>query len=219
MVLLLVSGRRSPAAGCCSPHRPKLPERMMLTLDLRDEVAGCGGAHRSARLPLGLPRSRRSIELITDARAGRARSARQGSGARVSMTAARAWRRAQELARRASRAFARQGKFAYAYADSFGEFGPGTRGYYLATAFDEIHLQPLGALGLTGVLIETPLLRGLLDQLGIEPARRQARASTRTPPTRSPSRELTPAAPRDARSPGEFARSSRSSRASPRAAT
>ena len=37
-----------------------------------------------------------------------------------------------------------KGKFAIAFADSFGEFGPGTRPYYLATAFDEIWLQPLG---------------------------------------------------------------------------
>ena len=76
---------------------------------------------------------------------------------------------AQEL-RAALARFRDQGKFAYAHADSFGEFGPGMLGYYLATAFDEIHLQPLGALGLTGVVIETPLLRGLLDRLGIEPA-------------------------------------------------
>ena len=47
---------------------------------------------------------------------------------------------------------------------------PARVGYYLATAFDEIHLQPLGALGLTGILIETPLLRGLLDKLGIQPS-------------------------------------------------
>src|SRR6516225_6231610 len=43
----------------------------------------------------------------------------------------------QEL-RDAIGVFRAKGKFALAFADSFGEFGPGTRPYYLATAFDEI---------------------------------------------------------------------------------
>jgi protease-4 len=75
----------------------------------------------------------------------------------------------QEL-RAALAEFRAQGKFAYGYADSFGEFGPGTRGYYLATAFEQIHLQPVGSLGLTGILIETPFLRGLLDRLRVQPS-------------------------------------------------
>src|SRR5260221_11615553 len=40
----------------------------------------------------------------------------------------------QEL-RDAIAAFRGKGKFAVAFTDSFGEFGPGTRPYYLATAF------------------------------------------------------------------------------------
>ncbi len=35
-------------------------------------------------------------------------------------------------------AFRESGKFAIAFAETFGEFGPGNGGYYLATAFDEI---------------------------------------------------------------------------------
>ncbi|HZS83434.1 MAG TPA: signal peptide peptidase SppA [Stellaceae bacterium] len=66
-------------------------------------------------------------------------------------------------------AFRGKGKFALAFADTFGEFGPGNRSYYLATAFDEIWLQPLGQLGLTGLRAETPFLRGTLDLLGIVP--------------------------------------------------
>src|SRR5690606_1995317 len=50
------------------------------------------------------------------------------------------------------------------------EFGPGTVGYYLATAFDEVHLQPHGGVGLTGLLAQTPLLAGLLEEVGIQPA-------------------------------------------------
>lgn len=64
-------------------------------------------------------------------------------------------------------AFRAKGKFALAYADTFGEGGPGTRPYYLATACDQIWLQPMGEVGLTGLRAETPFLKGLLDKLGI----------------------------------------------------
>jgi protease IV len=65
-------------------------------------------------------------------------------------------------------AFRAKGKFAVAFADTFGEGGPGTRPYYLATACDDIWLQPLGQVGLTGLRSETPFLRGFLDMLGIK---------------------------------------------------
>src|SRR6202043_662149 len=67
-------------------------------------------------------------------------------------------------------AFRAKGKFAIAFSESFGEFGAGTRPYYLATAFDEIWLQPLGAVGLVGLHAETPFMRGTLDRLGIKPS-------------------------------------------------
>src|SRR5712671_816229 len=67
-------------------------------------------------------------------------------------------------------AFRGKGKFAIAFSESFGEFGGGTRPFYLATAFDEIWLQPLGAVGVIGLHAEMPFLRGMLDKLGIEPS-------------------------------------------------
>jgi protease-4 len=74
----------------------------------------------------------------------------------------------QEL-RDAIAAFRAKGKFALAFADSFSEFGPGTRPYYLATAFDEIWLQPMGNVGLTGLYAEVPFFKGTLDLLGVTP--------------------------------------------------
>ncbi|MBL8706688.1 MAG: S49 family peptidase, partial [Rhodospirillales bacterium] len=74
----------------------------------------------------------------------------------------------QEL-RDAIRRFRAAGKFAYAVSDSFGEFGPGNAGYYLAAAFDRIYLQPTGALGLTGFYAEVPFARDALDQWNIQP--------------------------------------------------
>jgi protease-4 len=58
-------------------------------------------------------------------------------------------------------------KFAIAYAETFGEFGPGNGAYYLATAFDQIYLQPSGDIGLTGIIMETPFVKGTLAKLGM----------------------------------------------------
>ena len=67
-----------------------------------------------------------------------------------------------------SRRFRASSKFAIAYADSFGELSSGNEGYYLATAFDEIDLQKVGLLGLTGLTVQVPLARDLLASLGID---------------------------------------------------
>jgi protease-4 len=58
-------------------------------------------------------------------------------------------------------------KFAVAYSESFGEFGPGNGAYYLATAFDNIYLQPSGDVGLTGIVMESPFIKGTLGKLGV----------------------------------------------------
>ncbi|MBN2431956.1 MAG: signal peptide peptidase SppA [Acidobacteria bacterium] len=74
----------------------------------------------------------------------------------------------QEI-RDAVAAFRAGGKPAFAFAETFGEFAGGNGSYYLATAFDEIYLQPSGDIGLTGLIMESPFLRGTLQKLGIEP--------------------------------------------------
>ena len=72
----------------------------------------------------------------------------------------------QEL-RDALIAFRSEEKVAFGFAESFGEAGNGTLHYYLATALDEIWLQPSGGLDLTGFLLEQPYLREALAELGI----------------------------------------------------
>jgi protease-4 len=72
----------------------------------------------------------------------------------------------QEI-REAVQRFRAHKKFAIAYAETFGEFGPGNGAYYLATAFDQIYLQPSGDIGLTGIIMETPFVKGTLSKLGV----------------------------------------------------
>ena len=65
--------------------------------------------------------------------------------------------------------FRTQGKPALVYADSLGGFGPGNGAYYLATAFEEIYLQPSGQVGLTGLMYESMFYQGTLEKLGLQP--------------------------------------------------
>lgn len=74
----------------------------------------------------------------------------------------------QEL-RQAIGQFRDHGKFAVAFAESFGEGGDGTLHYYLASAFDQVWLQPSGGFDVTGLALETPFLREALDKVGIVP--------------------------------------------------
>jgi protease-4 len=74
----------------------------------------------------------------------------------------------QEI-RDAVTAFRHSGKPAIAYAETFGEGGHGNGSYYLASAFDEICLQPSGDVGLAGLMFERSFLRGTLDKLGFIP--------------------------------------------------
>jgi protease-4 len=74
----------------------------------------------------------------------------------------------QDIAR-AVAYFRGHGKKAYVFSQGFGPLGQGNREYYLATFFDKIYMQPHTTIGLTGIAIEVPFVRTLLDKLGIEP--------------------------------------------------
>ncbi|GAA3135926.1 protease-4 [Kribbella aluminosa] len=74
----------------------------------------------------------------------------------------------QEL-REAVADFRTSGKPAVAWTESFGETGQGTVPYYLATAFDEIWLQPSGDLAITGVSVQAVFIRSALDKAGVIP--------------------------------------------------
>lgn len=64
--------------------------------------------------------------------------------------------------------FRASGKPAIAFSDSFGEVVSANGAYYLASAFDEIYVQPSGDVGLTGLRYESPFVAGTLDKLDID---------------------------------------------------
>ncbi|HHU08572.1 MAG TPA: signal peptide peptidase SppA [Intrasporangiaceae bacterium] len=65
--------------------------------------------------------------------------------------------------------FGTSGKPTLAFSPTFGELLGGTVGYHLASAFDEIWLQPASGLGLVGFSAQATFLRGTLDKLGVQP--------------------------------------------------
>ena len=65
--------------------------------------------------------------------------------------------------------FKDSGKPAIVFAESIGGMVPANGSYLLATAFDEIRLQPSGSVGLVGLSVEYPFLRGAFDSLGVVP--------------------------------------------------
>jgi len=74
----------------------------------------------------------------------------------------------QEL-RDAVRRFRAQGKPATLYAEGFGGMSAGMGSYYLASVFDEIWVQPMGFVSITGLRSEIPFLKGTLEKFGIAP--------------------------------------------------
>ena len=141
-----------------------LPETMVLTLDLGEPLSEARSSDPLATLGRQRPLEVAELVLALERAGDDPRVA--GLVARLDATS-HGFAVAEEV-REAVQAFARNGKPAIAWADSFGELGPGNEGYFIATAFDSIHLQPGGMLGLTGLIAEVPFIVPLLDRLGIE---------------------------------------------------
>ncbi len=75
---------------------------------------------------------------------------------------------AQEL-RAAIERFRATGKFTKFYTPSFVDYGQGLSLYYLASAFEEVWMQPVGMLAITGIALDMPYARGALDKIGAAP--------------------------------------------------
>jgi protease-4 len=64
--------------------------------------------------------------------------------------------------------FRSKGKRAVAWVEDFPMGNRGTINYYLASAFDEIHLQPLGSVHFGGLSMEAPFIKEALAKLEID---------------------------------------------------
>ncbi|MDR3440625.1 signal peptide peptidase SppA [Telmatospirillum sp.] len=141
-----------------------LPKQMVLVLDLNAGVAEAVPDGPFAQLSLGHTLVMSDVVETLD------RAARDPQVtalvARLDNTSF-GMARAQEI-RDAVLAFRKSNKRTMLFSSSLGEMGNGTVAYYLATAFQEIWLQPSGDIGLTGFSAESPFFKSALDTLGIK---------------------------------------------------
>ncbi len=72
----------------------------------------------------------------------------------------------QEL-RAAIKKFRESGKFTKVYAASYTDTMGGLSQYYLASAFDEIWMQPVGMVSISGTSMQMPFAKNALDKLGV----------------------------------------------------
>ncbi len=148
-----------------SMRTPPIPEKTVLTLDLDRAVPEYGSGGLASWTGLG-----REQQTLWETVAAIERAAGDervvGLVARIGASNM-GLARTQEL-RDAVRTFRRSGKPAYAFAESFGDFGPGNAAFYLAAAFEKIYLQPSGSVGLTGLLAQGYFLKGALEKLDVQ---------------------------------------------------
>jgi len=142
-----------------------LPETIVLRIDLDGALPEHGRGDPLASVVLGEGPSLRGLVDALD----RGRIDDRVKGLLMRFNAPRiTFAQAEEL-RAAVERFRQAGRFAYAFADTFGEFGPAHDAYYLASAFERVWLQPVGMVGLTGLSSEIPFARKLLDEWGVQP--------------------------------------------------
>lgn len=142
-----------------------LPSSVVLELDLEE---GIMDSSPSDPFTLALQRSRLKTVRVVEALERAADDDRVVGLLVRGGPAPGGWATTQEL-RDAVIRFRESGKPAVLFAQTFGEFAPGQAGYYFATAFDEILLQPSGDVGLLPLTLEAPFFRGALERLDVEP--------------------------------------------------
>ena len=145
-------------------RQPQLPKRIVLELNLDAGVIEVAPNNPFAKLGADGGYVLKDIVEILN----RAADDPRVTGVVAKLESARfGMARSQEL-RDAIQAFRKSGKRTVVFSTSLGGDGGGTIPYYLASAFQEIWLQPSGDIGMTGFLVQSPFVKGTLDLLNIQ---------------------------------------------------
>jgi protease-4 len=141
-----------------------LPNQIVLYLPLEEDFA----EHEDVALPRNLFPDARTMREIVDG-LDRAAKDKHVKGLVAELRGGDLNIAHLEELRAALLRFRASGKFAYIYGTSYGAPGRGLGTYYLASAFDEIWLQPMGEISIAGIRAEVPFVRGALDKAGVKP--------------------------------------------------
>jgi protease-4 len=146
-------------------RQPGLPSSMVLGIHLQGVLAETTADDPIAELTGSQPMSLRDLRAVLTSAADDDRVA----GVRIRIDDISAGiAQLQELRTLLFRIQA-AGKWTAVYMDSVGEFRPANWMYYLATACNEISINPMGDVNLIGLSARTPFIRGTLDKLGVRP--------------------------------------------------
>ena len=151
--------------GLTDNRSPPLPKHIVLSLDLNGSFAEKAGL---PSLSNPFPKPMATIHQITRT-LDRAADDKRVHGLYIKLDNGDYGLAHIQEFRDAIDRFQASGKFVYLYSNSFGGFGSSMGEYHLAATMDEIWMQPVGTLGLTGYSLQMPFFRGLLDKIGVEP--------------------------------------------------
>ncbi len=143
----------------------KVAQNTVLELDLQTDLTEQASGDPLAQLQDGDRPTVRSILLALQRAAGdpRVKALIVRVGASPMMPA-----HAQEI-RDGIQEFRKAHKRAVAFAEEFGDSNSGLTSYYLATACDEIWMQPGSFFEASGLRYQVPFVKGALDKLGLAP--------------------------------------------------
>jgi len=159
LIAVLLVGGGIAAIVAFTPDKPELPEQVVLHMDFEEPLAERKPSDPVARLLGGADTT---LADVVDALDRAARDERvKGMIARVG-GASQGWAQTQEL-RDAIARFRVAGKFTVVHAETIGDFGNGMQPYHLASAFEEIWLQPMGIVDIKGLAVEMPFFAGALE--------------------------------------------------------
>lgn len=144
---------------------PSLPDRMVLVFDFDPDLSETVG-----KPSLGGPYLRAPItlhEVIKALDFARKDPRVTGFVARIN-EGSYAVAEIQELRDAVARFRTSGNRFAHVFSESYGGFTQGTGQYYLASAFSQVWLQPVGIVSITGLSAEVPFGKALLDKVGVK---------------------------------------------------
>jgi protease-4 len=143
--------------------KPSLPGDMVLSLRLAGPIVELTADDPLAELAGDQPTSLRDLRRVL----ARAADDKRVLGLQLRVDSiGGGFATAQEIRSLITR-FGAAGKWTAAYMDTAGEFSPGNLVYYVASACDEISMNPQGDLNLIGLSSRVPFIGGTFDKLGI----------------------------------------------------
>lgn len=155
------------ASQVARPVAPKLPDQVILSFSLGGNLPESPGvAQYLSRLGLG--ENIMTLRDMVDAIDAAASDSKVKAITFYLTSTGYELTQLQEI-RAAVLRFRASGKPSFVYASSYGEGGTGLGMYYLASAFDQIWMQPVGVVSIGGISAEVPFFRKVMDEYGVRP--------------------------------------------------